>query len=241
MKIMVVDDHPLVRDALRTSLRALGTDAEIVEARTGAEALEQAAQTPDMDLVLLDLNLPDAHGFSVLDTLRERCPAVPVVVLSSNEGRDTVMEAIERGAMGYIPKTSATEIMLGALQLVLAGGVYLPPNILAKHLPDTVAPAATTWPVGSASNASVHTPADIGLTERQAQILTLLVQGKSNKLIAREFGLSGSTIKAHISAIMKALHVANRTQAVVAVGRLGLRLDQTTGVPETRRASFKTD
>lgn len=242
MKIMVVDDHPLVRDALRTSLRALGTDAEIVEAETGGEALRLATQTPDMDLVLLDLNLPDTHGFSALDALRECCPAVPVVVLSSNEERDTVMEAIDRGAMGYIPKTSATEIMLVALRLVLAGGVYLPANILAKHLPDTAAPGATTSSARSAIEPSVvHTPADIGLTERQAQILKLLVQGKPNKLIARELRLSDSTIKTHLSAIMKALHVANRTQAVVAVGRLGLRLDQTTGVPESRRAPLKTD
>ena len=221
MKVLVVDDHPLVRDALRTCLRGLETGVEVLEARDSAEAMEQTDRNPDLDIVLLDLNLPDAHGLSALAALRARHPEVPVVVLSANENRATVLEALDRGAMGYISKTSATEVMLGAVRLVLAGGVYLHTSVLEQSPSKT----ATTPPERPEVNASAGVPADIGLTERQAQILMLLVQGKPNKLISRELGLSESTVKVHISAILKALHVSNRTQAVIAVSRLGLDLD----------------
>lgn len=220
MKVLVVDDHPLVRDALRTCLRGLGTGVEVLEARNGAEAMEQTDRNPELDMVLLDLSLPDTRGCSALVALRERHPEVPVVVLSANEDRTVVLEALDHGAMGYIPKTSTTEVMLSALHLVLAGGVYLPANVLTKNPSEMAAPLDPPE-----VNTSVGAPANIGLTERQAQILMLLVQGKPNKLISRELRLAESTVKVHISAILKALHVVNRTQAVIAVGRLGLKLD----------------
>lgn len=229
MKVLVVDDHPLVRDALREHLRRLEDGAEVFEACTGAEALVLAGRHPDADLVLLDLNLPDAHGFSTLTMLRERHPAIPVVVLSANQDQNTVLAAIDHGAMGFIPKTSGTEVMLNALRLVFSGGVYLPPEALASRLSPPGEPSPQRR-IGDA----VQTPADLGLTERQTQVLALMVQGKPNKLICRELGLAPTTVKIHITAILRALNVANRTQAVIAVNRLGLQLSDNVPAEDTR-------
>jgi len=128
---------------------------------------------------------------------------------------------IDAGAMGYIPKTSTTPILLNALRLVLSGGVYLPPEVLRRH--GAIAPAA---PQPAAGPAQLRDPREIGLTERQAQVLALLVQGKPNKLICRELNLAEGTVKIHVTAVLKALGVTNRTQAVIAVGKLGLKLPQ---------------
>lgn len=224
MKILIVDDHPLVRDALREHLRRLGGQTEVFEACTGAKALELAGQHPDADLMLLDLNLPDVQGFSVLTALRELYPAIPVVVLSANQDQHTVLEALDHGAMGFIPKTAGTEVMLNALRLVLLGGVYLPADILTTRFLQAGPPKTLTLPQRRSAGPA-QTPADLGLTKRQAQVLALMVQGKPNKLICRELDLAESTVKIHISSILRCLNVTNRTQAVIAVGRLGLRLD----------------
>ncbi|HET7767056.1 MAG TPA: response regulator transcription factor [Burkholderiales bacterium] len=213
MKVLVVDDHPLICEALRQVLKALDKDIALREAGSGRDALAAAGSGDDFDLVLLDLALPDADGFEVLRELRERHPSFPVVVLSASEQADVVMRALDAGAMGFIPKTSSNEVLLGALRLVLSGGVYLPAEVL-RHapLPSLAADAAVTG------------YRDIGLTERQAQVLALMVQGKPNKIICRELALAEGTVKIHVTAILKALEVTNRTQAVIAVGKLGLKL-----------------
>lgn len=229
MKILIVDDHPLVRDALREHLRRLGGETEVFEACTGAKALGLAEQHPDADLLLLDLNLPDVQGFSVLMALRERHPAIPVVVLSANQDQHTVLEALDHGAMGFIPKTAGTEVMLNALRLVLSGGVYLPADVLTTRFLQASSP-----PSRRRSTGPVQTPADLGLTKRQTQVLALMVQGKPNKLICRELDLSESTVKIHIGSILRVLNVENRTQAVIAVGRLGLQFDGAGAAPNTR-------
>jgi len=219
VKILVVDDHPLVREALRDHLRQLEQGVEVLEARNSHEAAAIADQHPDLDLVLLDLNLPDAHGFSALTALRERHPAIPVVVLSANDERTTVFAALDQGAMGFLPKTATTQVMLSALRLVLSGGTYVPAEAFSPRAPD----ADTRGAAGA--GARPKTPADLGLTPRQSQILTLLVQGKPNKIISRELGLAESTVKIHITSILRALNVTSRVQAVIAVAGLGLRLD----------------
>jgi DNA-binding NarL/FixJ family response regulator len=217
MKILVVDDHPLILEALKQVLRDLDPEIEMLEARDGQQAIDQALMHPDLSLVLLDLTLPRKHGFELLAELRESSPDVPVVVLSASEDRETVMRAINDGAMGFIPKTSRTDVLIAALRLVFTGGVYLPPSAFA-------APAgATTQPRGPAP--ATRSPREVGLTERQAQVLALLVQGKSNKLICRALDLAEGTVKIHVTAILRALNVSNRTEAVVAVSRLGLRLE----------------
>ena len=221
MKVLIVDDHPLLREALREHVRELAQGVEIFEARTSKEALALTALHSPLDLALLDLNLPDAHGFSALVTLREQHPELPVVVLSAQDDRQTVFAALDHGAMGFVPKTAATPVLLSALQLVLSGGTYLPAEILDLHNNGWQRPpqAADSRP------RQVRTPADLGLTPRQAQVLALVVQGKPNKLICRELGLAESTVKIHITSILRALNVSNRVQAVIAVARLGLQLE----------------
>lgn len=219
MKILAVDDHPLIRDALRQVLRVLDPDLNLLSAASAQETHVVAGDNPDLNLVLLDLSLPDANGFDVLRELREQHPGIPVVVLSATDDAATVIRALDEGAMGYIPKTSSTDVLLSALRLVLGGGVYLPAEVL-RHSTATSphAPAAPGAP------AKEITCRDLGLTERQGQVLSLVVQGKPNKLICRTLNLAEGTVKIHISAILRALNVTNRTQAVVAVGKLGLKL-----------------
>ena len=215
MKVLVVDDHPLIREALRQVLRALDENIELVEAAGAPEAAAAAEKHGDLDLILLDLALPGADGFEVLRELRERHPSFPIVVLSATEHAEVVMRALDAGAMGFIPKTSSNELLLGALRLVLSGGVYLPAEVLRR----SPAPVLRSAPAAAGADCR-----DLGLTQRQAQVLALVIQGKPNKIICRELDLAEGTVKIHVTAILKALGVANRTQAVIAVGKLGLKL-----------------
>jgi DNA-binding NarL/FixJ family response regulator len=219
MKILVVDDHPLIREALSQVLRALGVSVELLEAETCLRAMEQTRRNPDISLILLDLALPGVDGFEALRQLREEFPAIPVVVLSAYEQQNTVMRALDSGAMGFIPKTSATPVLIQALRLVLSGGIYLPPTVLGKQ--DT---AAAFGPPLAAAPPQLRAPREIGLTERQSQVLALMVRGMPNKLICRELKVSENTVKIHISAILRTLEVQNRTQAVIAASKLGLQL-----------------
>jgi DNA-binding NarL/FixJ family response regulator len=216
VKILIVDDHPLILEALRHVLRALDSAIEVLEARETSEALTCARAHSDIDLVLLDLGLPGKTGLDALHELRSEQPDLPVVVLSATEDRETVIGAVDAGAMGFISKASRNDVLVNALRIVLSGAVYLPPQLL-QHRGATAAESENTRP-------SSLTYRDVGLTDRQADVLSLLIQGKSNKLICRELGLAEGTVKIHVTAILKALNVVNRTQAVVAVGRLGLRL-----------------
>ena len=222
VKILIVDDHPLIREALRHVLLALDAEINLIEAQDFAAALVAADADPDFDLILLDLGLPDIDGFDALSELRKRHPGVPVVVLSAAEQPAIVMRAIDAGAMGFIPKTTSSHLLLNALRLVLAGGVYLPIEVLRQHQ-GTPEPALRLAATASQAG-KMLTPRELGLTARKADVLALLVQGKSNKLICRDLGLAEGTVKIHVTAILKALNVSNRTQAVIAVGKLGLQL-----------------
>jgi DNA-binding NarL/FixJ family response regulator len=220
MKVLIVDDHALIRDALARVVAALAPDMVVLEATDPQAAFETIEREPDLDLVLLDLALPGMHGLSVLKSLREKHPAVAVVVISASSDRDNVTRALDHGALGFIPKSSSNEVLASALRLVLAGGIYVPPEILGRGPnEEPIAPPATAR----------TSPADIGLTQRQAEILALMMKGKSNKLICRELDLAESTVKNQVTAIMKALNVTSRTQAVLAVNRLGLSLPDVHG------------
>lgn len=219
MKILIVDDHPLIREAVRHVLAQLDRDVEVLDAESCEEAAEQIGAHPELDLVLLDLSLPGLSGLSALESLRERFPAVPVVVLSARDDPAVVVAALDAGAMGFIPKTSSNELMISALRLVFSGGVYVPPQAIS-NLPhdEHAAPEAFREPPALGIS-----PSEIGLTERQSDVLALLLQGKPNKVICRELNLAEGTVKIHVTAILKALGAANRTQAVIAASRLGLR------------------
>jgi DNA-binding NarL/FixJ family response regulator len=212
MKILVVDDHALIRTALRDVLGQLDRGLTMLEASDCRSAFDLIEGEPDLDLVLLDLNLPGMHGLAALEELRTRHPALPVVVLSSANDRASVMQALDLGAMGYIPKLSSNEVLVSALRLVLSGGIYIPPEILARsgHLLTTE------------RGAPPRVPHDLGLSEREARVLRLLLEGKSNKLICRELDLAESTVKNHVTQILKALNVTSRTQAVIAAAQMGL-------------------
>jgi DNA-binding NarL/FixJ family response regulator len=216
MKVLLVDDHALFREGVRLLLERLGDEFEILEAGDCAGALELAEQTPDLGLVLLDLALPDKPGFEALSMMRERYPGVPVVVVSGSEDRPSVIEAINRGAMGYIPKSSNSTLLKSALQLVFAKGVYIPPSVLTDR-PNIAATASTE--VKQKDSKALR---ELGVTDRQIEVLGLLVQGLPNKLIARKLNLSEPTVKAHVSGALRALNVSNRTQAVLAVGQMGI-------------------
>lgn len=217
MKIMVVDDHPLVRDAMLRVLTPLASSVEVLEAGDGEAALVLAHANPDIDLVLLDLNLPGARGFDALDRFRREQPAMPLVILSMHRDRRTVLEAIRRGAMGFIPKASAKEVIVNALRLVLAGGVYVPPEAIVDA--DESDRAAANFALSSQSARSLS---DLGFTARQGQVLALIMQGKSNKEICRTLGVAERTVKVHITGVLNALRVTSRTQAVIAANKLGL-------------------
>ena len=219
MKVLLVDDHALIRDALRGVLKELAHDATVLEASDCRQAMRLIDEHPDLHLILLDLNLPDRDGFAVLADLRKRYATISVVVLSAFHDRDNVLRALDLGALGFIPKSSAREVMLNALRLVFSGGTYIPPEALARAGAKEAQPAPGR-PVS---------PAELGLTERQIEVLALMMQGKSNKAISRILDVAEPTVKHHITAILKALKVTNRTEAVIAVGALGWKLPR---VPE---------
>jgi len=214
MKILVVDDHVLTRDALRGVLKELRGDAIILEAANGRHARPIIEEHADLGLILLDLNPPDRDGFSLLAEWLERYPAVSIVVLSAQNDRTSLMRALDLGALGFIPKHSQREVMLGALQQVLSGGIYIPTEILARAEP----------PPSQRADANPVSPGDLGLTERQVEVLALMMQGKSNKAICRALELAEPTVKTHVTSILKALKVSNRTEAVIAVNELGWEL-----------------
>ncbi len=224
MKILIVDDHPLIREALRHVLTVLDREVVLLEAQDCAEALAASGENPDPDLILLDLGLPDIDGFDALAQLRERYAGTALVVLSATHTPEIVTRAIDAGAMGFIPKTSSNQLLIDALRRVIAGSVYLPLEVLRQHQ-GTPSPALRRVAAAGTSG-TLLSPRDIGLTARQADVLALLVQGKTNKQICRELDLAEGTVKIHMTSILKTLNVSNRTQAVIAVAKLNLELPQ---------------
>lgn len=235
MRVLIADDHELFRDGLRLVLADLQEDLDVLEAASYEEALSRLAEEAPVDLVLLDLIMPDMHWTEGLPALKARLGEVPVVILSASEDRALVVETVQQGAAGFIPKTSSSRVMIGALKLVISGGIYLPPALVGDPAPvpppegsgqpalaiegetGAVAPPRPVIPEPPAQDS---VPAH--LTPRQREVLALLGQGKSNKEIARALNLSEGTVKLHVTAILKALKVSNRTGAVVAAARLGL-------------------
>ena len=210
MRILVVDDHPLIQVALQHVLEELDAGLEHFQAHDARTARDVLAVSPSIDLILLDLTLPGCDGFVFLRELRLEWPGIPVLVLSATHDRATIESALDMGAMGFIPKTANANLLLDAMRLVLAGGVYVPTESSGFDGP-RVRPVAK--------------PSELGLTARQADVLKLLVQGKPNKLICRDLRLSEGTVKVHVSAILRALNVHTRTQVVIELARRGVRLE----------------
>lgn len=196
MKILLADDHALFRAGMKHLLADLDTNVEISETHDGPGVLRIMGGDTAFDLLLLDLGMPGLGGLGVLAALRRQSPETPVVILSASEDPADVRAAMAGGASGFIPKSAHSEVMLDALRLVLAGGVYQPPATLLAN-----APAATK---------------DEALTPRQREVLALIKRGKSNKEIGRALDLTEGTVKQHVSAILKTLNAPNRMRAVLA-------------------------
>jgi DNA-binding NarL/FixJ family response regulator len=220
MKILLIDDHVLIRQAMQGVLRKLKRDAIVLEATNSAEAMARLAENPDVELILLDLTLPDRDGFAVLTDLRERYVEAAIVVLSAEQNPETVRRALELGARGYIPKSAKADVIINALRLVISGGIYIPPEILSGGLssPPQARYAAAGNPLAS--------PQAAGLTERQIEVLALIMQGKNNKTICRTLDLAEPTVKNHVTAILRALKVSSRTEAVITVNKLGWKIPE---------------
>jgi DNA-binding NarL/FixJ family response regulator len=240
MKVLLVDDHPLILSALQTVIQSIGSDVTVVGVDSAAGARAALAEDADWDLVLLDLALGDADGFDVLAEFRTGYPAVPVVVVSASDRTSDVIRAIDLGAMGFVPKRSSHAELHEALRMVMSGSMYVPPAMLglafdpgSRGAGDTVpgvmrtaadAAASVAAPLGAGARPEPHQKLpsieDIGLTPRQAEVLGLLLQGLPNKLIARQLNLSVETVKDHVAAVLRALGVSSRTQAVLAVSQM---------------------
>jgi two-component system, NarL family, nitrate/nitrite response regulator NarL len=203
MKLLIIDDHPVLRDGLASLLRQAGPDTVIVEAPDAHEGILLAEQQTDLDLVILDLTMPGMPGFEALSELGRKRPDLPVIVLSSSEDPKDVRKALSSGALGYVPKSASQHVLLSAIRLVLNGDLYIPPLVLDQIARDGPANVA------KGGNPSL-------LTARQVEVLTLISEGNPNKTIATKLALSEKTVKAHITAIFRALNVVNRTQAAAA-------------------------
>ena len=215
-KVLIVDDHAMFREGIRLLLVKQAFGCNLMEAGSCAEAFSLMQQHDDLNLVLLDLALPDMAGIDALNLMRERFPTLPVVVLSGSEDRALVLESINRGAMGFISKSSSGADLMNALGIVFSGSVYLPPTLLGQSV------TARRVPPELVAQSTRENLSDKGLSKRQIEVLELMVQGLPNKLVARELNLSEATVKTHVASALRALNVKNRTQAVFAVAKLGL-------------------
>lgn len=216
MRILIVDDHPLMADAIGLAMSTLDRATEVETTGNLAGAIARA-QKAAFDLCLLDLGLPDCSGLQALERMRDALPDLPVVVVSGSDDAGNVLKALDLGAMGYIPKTSPRDVLLGAVRLVASGGIYVPVQALKSRDAGESPPAASAPASGRVE--------DLSLSARQGEVLGLLLKGLPNKLIARKLDISENTTKIHVSAVLRALGVSTRTQALIAANRLGLRLD----------------
>jgi two-component system nitrate/nitrite response regulator NarL len=216
LKVLVIDDHPLVQEGVAAALESLGHEVSVIAAADSEQGLAAAAAHPNIDLVLLDLALPGMSGLGLIGALHQRFPSLPVVVLSAREDPETIRNAIASGAMGFVPKSAPTRMLIEALQQVLDGNVSVPSSVSSAG---TAASSGTPAGTGGAGG----TEPDVALlTLRQLEVLSRLCQGKTNKQVATELGLSEKTVKAHVTAIFKVLGVVNRTQAVLVARRIGM-------------------
>jgi DNA-binding NarL/FixJ family response regulator len=206
--LIVADDHPLFRAALREAVAHVLPETQIVEAGSVA-AVEHAAQVhPDADLILLDLYMPDAHGFSALAHLRATFPSIPVAIISAAESASIVRRAMDFGASGFIPKSASIERIGAMLRALLSGELAVPPEYRESE-----------------SDSKLDADRDIvrtldRLTPQQLRVFLLLAEGSSNKAIAQDLGVSEATVKAHVTVILRKLKLERRTQAALLAQRL---------------------
>ena len=216
MKILLVDDHALFREGMRYVLQQLnGGVSSILEAGNFSEGLKLAEAHPELDLALLDLNMPGSEGPLSIKHFHRCCPHIPIVVVSGEESYAVMEKAMNCGAMGFVGKNSAVPVMLDALNLVLSGGIYIPPQLLHKH------GALSENKTSTAEQGNLHT-GEYNLTARQMQALMHLASGLSNREIAEKMCLAEGTVKVHIATLYQILRVNNRIEAVRMAEKLKL-------------------
>jgi DNA-binding NarL/FixJ family response regulator len=248
MKVLLIDDHPLILAALQTVIERLREGVQVVGVEGATPAREILQQDSDFDLVLLDLRIGDADGFELLAEFRETYPALPVVVVSASDRSSDVIRSIDLGAMGFVPKRSSNEQLMEALSMVMSGGIYVPPMALGADGGEPAGPPGAvveTVPgdlgvIGAeAQRSGFQAPpaslAALNLTPRQKDVLSLLLQGLPNKMIARELGLSAETVKDHVANVLRVLGVGSRTQAVLAVSQMSQQAGDFSALRPARR------
>jgi DNA-binding NarL/FixJ family response regulator len=206
-RFIIVDDHPLFRGALSQALSASFENAEILEAGSLDELTERLATATDTDLILLDLTMPGVHGVSGLIYLRAQHPEVPVVIVSASDDAETIRNCLDCGASGFIPKSQPVERIRDAIRKIIDGELWLPPDV-----------DLTNVPTGDSTELVSRLAT---LTPQQVRVLMMLGEGLLNKQIAYKLNVSEATVKAHVSAILQKLGVDSRTQAVIAIGKIG--------------------
>jgi len=216
MKILLIDDHALITDALGALLVDVDPDVDVRTAHDADGALRLLDENPDAELMLLDLGLPGATGTSLLEALVEKAPDLKILVLSGTQDQRSVMQVLQMGAAGFVPKSMATGTLVAAIKFVLSGGVYIPSDLLdeAQRLGPLSGPPPRVHEVPSGGTR-------VSLTERQEQVLQLLARGAPIKVICRELSLSEGTVKTHVTAIYRAFNASNRTEALLAARRNG--------------------
>ncbi|MDP6351809.1 MAG: response regulator transcription factor [Alphaproteobacteria bacterium] len=217
MKLLIADDHPVFRTGIKRLLAGYGEDGAVLEAPSYGEAMALCERESDLDLVLLDLNMPGVEPFTGIEDIVRVTSGVPVVVISASERLADVRAALDRGARGYIPKSSPPEVVIAAIRLVQAGGIYLPPEVLRAR--DAEAESGDDM---ARAGRSGRATAESLLTMRQLEVLRLLATGKSNKRIAIELGVTEGTVKIHVSTIFRKLDVGGRMEAVARAIELDL-------------------
>ena len=227
MRVLIADDHRLIIEGVKLKLRELGDDVDFVEAESVKELEQRLKELPAPDVALIDMAMPGAEGVdhikAAVAALRDPSDDTgsrgrPVIVLSGTEDPSAIRHVLDLGVQGYIPKSSPPDVILNAVRLVVGGGIYVPPEAM-KSAAATVAPAFAL----SNGNDGLTTKERLAtvLTDRQIDVLKLLAKGRPNKLIARELQISEGTVKIHLAAIFRALHVRNRLEALVAAQHLG--------------------
>ncbi len=213
MKILIVDDHALVREGLRQVLKGLGDDLEVLDAPSCQSAFELVRQHANLDLVLLDYHLPDMNGQEALNVFSIQHPELPIIMLSGFMNPVLMRQVLNKGAAAFLPKSGNSDELLSAIRLILAGDVYSPPK---ATIPQATIPQAS----GMLGAPGTDAPAP-NFTPRQEEVLQLLLDGYANKEIGKMLSLSDETVKNHVSAILRGFEVSNRTQAVMAASRFG--------------------
>ena len=227
LKILIVDDHSLVREGLKAILSLSDLAANFVEAWDAVSGQAQLEKNTDIDLLLLDIQMPGCNGLEFLARTVRQLPHLPVIMLSSDHDSLTVTNALSAGATGFLPKNSLNQVLVSAVKLVLAGGIYIPPEALQR--PST-APARPL-----VSGHSPETFESLGLTARQIDVFRLLVLGQSNKQICRQMDVAEATVKIHVRAILRALTVSSRSEAIAKAAQLGLRVPDADESPIAKR------